>query len=269
MLFRSSQIREMSDLSPTVTRIRDANEFMTAVSVKERIAACLSVFIKKLNPSNYGPGRTGTVSGSERKSSYDGKTIAPGMIRELEPGDDVSVVNPNGQSTDAATYIKLMQRMIGAGQGLSYEATSRDMSETNYASARQGMIEDGLTYDDEKELLIEIMDEIYETFVISCVLAGIVEISDFWANKDKYLSHIWTAAPKKWIDPAKEATANKVALNTGQKTFQQIAAENGRDWKEQVDDMVEVMQYAEEKGLDMGGVIFGNSYYNNLSSGNQ
>ena len=44
---RPSQIREMSDLSPTVTRIRDANEFMTAVSVKERIAACLSVFIKK------------------------------------------------------------------------------------------------------------------------------------------------------------------------------------------------------------------------------
>ena len=66
------------------------------------------------------------------------------MIRELDPNDDVEVVNPNGQSTDATTYIKLMQHMIGAGQGLSYEATSRDMSETNYSSARQGMIEDGL-----------------------------------------------------------------------------------------------------------------------------
>ena len=43
---RPSQVREMSDMSPTITRIRDANEFMIAVSVKERIAACLSVFIK-------------------------------------------------------------------------------------------------------------------------------------------------------------------------------------------------------------------------------
>ena len=34
-------------MSPTITRIRDANEFMVAVSVKERIAACLSVVIKK------------------------------------------------------------------------------------------------------------------------------------------------------------------------------------------------------------------------------
>ena len=257
---RPSQIREMSDLSPTVTRIRDANEFMTAVSVKERIAACLAVFIKKVHPSTPGFGRTGEP-GNDRKVSYDGKTIAPGMIREMNPGDDVSVVNPNGQSTDAATYIKLMQRMIGAGQGLSYEATSRDMSETNYASARQGMIEDGLTYDDEKELLMEVMDEIYETFVISCVLAGIIEAPDFWSDKERYLNHVWTAAPKKWIDPAKEASANKIALNTGQKTYQQIAAENGRDWKEQVDETLEVLKYAEEKGLDMGGVIFGSNYY--------
>ena len=171
------------------------------------------------------------------------------MIRELEPGDDIQVVNPNGQGTDAATYIKLMQHMIGAGQGLSYEATSRDMSETNYASARQGMIEDGLTYDDEKELLLEIMDEIYETFVISCVLAGIISVPDFWENKEKYMNHIWTAAPKKWIDPAKEASANKIALNTGQKTFQQIAEENGRDWREQLDDTLEVLAYAKENGL--------------------
>ena len=195
---------------------------------------------------------------AESKSgAYDGKTISPGMIRELEPGDDVSVVNPNGQSTDATTYIKLMQHMIGAGQGLSYEATSRDMSETNYASARQGMIEDGLTYDDEKELLVEVMDEIYETFVISCVLAEIIKVPGFWENKEKYMEHTWTAAPKKWIDPAKEATANKTALNTGQKTYQQLAAENGRDWKEQLDETIEVLEYAKKQGLEMGGVIFG------------
>lgn len=253
---RPSQIREMSDLSQTVTRIRDTNEFMTAVSVKERIAACLAVFIKKMNPSN-SPGRGGRVT-ANGKTSYEGKTIVPGMIRELEPGDGIDVVSPNGQATDAATYIKLMQHMIGAGQGLSYEATSRDMSQTNYSSARQGMIEDGLTYADEKELLLEAMDEIYETFVISCMLAGIIKVTDFWDEKDKYLAHKWTEAPKRWIDPAKEATANKIAIATGQKTFKEISAENGRDWKEQMDDILEVLKYAEEQGLDMGGVLFGN-----------
>lgn len=251
---RPSQIREMSDMSQTITRIRDVNEFMVAVSVKERIAACLSVFIKRMIPT------TGIGRGNHnvaRQVEYEGKTISPGMIKELNAGDEIQVVNPNGQAADATSFTKVQERLIGAGQGISYEAMARDMSETNYSSARQGMIEDGLTYQKEKELLLEVMDEIYETFVISAVLAGIVPIKDFWQKKEEYMEHIWIQAPKQWIDPLKEANANKTALNTGQKTFQQISAENGRDWKEQIDDIAEALKYAESKGVDMGGVIFG------------
>ncbi|MCD8348800.1 MAG: phage portal protein [Lachnospiraceae bacterium] len=250
---RPSQIREISDMSPTVTRIRDVNEFITAVSVKQRIQACLSVFIKKELPVS-GLGRNTSVQTD--RVSYDGKTLTPGMIKELNAGDDVEVVNPTGQSADATNFTKLQQRLIGAGQGISYEATSRDMSETNYSSARQGAIEDELTYAEEQEQIFSILDEIYETFVISCVLCGRLEIPDFWDKKDKYLQHEWIQQPKKWIDPQKESSATKTALNTGQKTFKQIAAENGRDWRSQIDDMVEVLDYAKKKGIDLGGVFF-------------
>ena len=179
------------------------------------------------------------------------------MIKELNAGDEIQVVNPSGQATDAASYIKLQQRLIGAGQGLSYEATSRDMSQSNYSSARQGIIEDSQTYIEDIELVQEvIMDEVYETFIISGVLSGLFNIPGFWENKRKYLKHEWVASPKKWIDPLKEATATKIALQTGQKTFQQIAAENGKDWKEQIDETIAVLDYAREKGLEMGGVIF-------------
>lgn len=249
---RPSQVREISDLSPTITRIRDANEFMTAVSVKERIAACLSVFIKKAIPTS-GIGRSTPV----QQKDYEGKMIAPGMIKELNAGDEIQVVNPAGQATDATSYIKLQQRLVGAGQGLSYEATSRDMSQSNYSSARQGSIEDGETYAEDEELLIEnVLDEIYETFVISGVLAGKFQIPHFFEKKSMYLKHDWVATPKKWIDPLKEANSNKIALQTGQKTFQQIAAENGKDWKEQIDEMEEVLLYAREKGIELGGIIF-------------
>lgn len=251
---RPSQIREMSDMSPTITRIRDANEFMVAVSVKERIAACLSVFIKKTIPTT-GIGR-GIGVGQGVLHDYQGKSITPGMIKELNAGDEIQVVNPAGQATDAASYIKLQQRLVGAGQGISYEATSRDMSESNYSSTRQGIIEDEMTYAEEKEMLMEVMDEIYETFVISLWLSGNIMVKDFWGKKDKYLEHTWIIAPKKWIDPQKEANANRIALNTGQKTFKQIAAEQGRDWKEQIEEIAEVLEYAKSFGIDMGSVIF-------------
>ena len=259
---RPSQIREISNMAPTITRIRDVNEFMRSISVKERILACLSVFVTRQMPEA-GLG-VRTMPGGDRnadgnKYNYQGKTLTPGMIQYLNQGDKVEVVNPAGQATDATSYIKQEMRMIGSGQGLSYETTSRDMSESNYSSARQGAIEDDLTYDEEKDLLMEVFDEIYETFVISLVLAGKLEIRDFWSDKDLYLGHKWIQAPKRWIDPAKEANANKIALNTGQKTWADMAAENGKDWKEQINEIAEIIEYGKEKGIDMRGVIYGNA----------
>lgn len=253
---RPTQIREMSDMTFTIPRIRDVNEFMVAVSVKERIAACLSVFIKKATP------RDGFGRGMARKADveYEGKTISPGMIKELNAGDEIQIVNPAGQGSDATSFTKLQQRLIGSGQGISYESVSRDMAEATYSSARQGLIEDELTYSEEKELLCEILDEIYETFVISAVLCGKLEIKDFWTNKDTYLAHEWIQEPKPWIDPKKESEANMIAIKTGQKTFKQIAAENGRDWQDQIDDMAEVIAYGKEKGVDMSAVLYGDVF---------
>ena len=231
---RPSQIREMSDLAPTISRIRDANEFMTAVSVKERIAACLSVFIKKTIPTT-GIGRGSALQDAGR-FSYEGKTISPGMIKELNAGDEIQVVNPTGQ------------------------ATSRDMSQSNYSSARQGIIEDEQTYIEDTELFTEVfLDEVYESFVISGVLCGLFNIPDFWdpEKKEKYLTHEWVAAPKRWIDPLKEVNAMKIAVQSGQKTFQQAAAENGQDWRRQIDDMADALEYGRKKGIELGGVIYG------------
>lgn len=252
---RPSQIREISDLSPVLTRIKDMNEFMSAVTIKEKITACLAVFIKRAIPSS-GIGRGQVVS--SKNTSYEGKRVVPGMIMEMNAGDEAQMLNPAGQGSDATSFIKAQQRMISSGSGLSYEATSRDMSETNYASARQSMIEDDLTYDEEKELLIEtFLDEIYETFIISCWLKGIIAPDDFWKDKSKYMKHEWVVKPKRWIDPYKEANANAVALKTGQKTFQQICAENGRDWRKVIDEMAEAREYAEGKGINLNMMLHG------------
>ena len=42
---RPSQVREISQMARTMGRVRDVNEFVEAVSVKERVTACLSAFI--------------------------------------------------------------------------------------------------------------------------------------------------------------------------------------------------------------------------------
>lgn len=115
-----------------------------------------------------------------------------------------------------------------------------------------------MTYAEEDELLADVMDEIYETFIISAVLAGAISIPGFWNKKDEYFLHSFVKPPKPWIEPSKETAATQTALRSGQKTFKQIAAENGADWRKQIDDICEVLEYAREKhGIDLGGVILG------------
>nr|WP_322202884.1 phage portal protein [Acutalibacter sp. M00204] len=240
---RPSQLREMSDMTQTLTRIRDANEFMVSEDVKHRVQASIALAVKKVNPT--GVGRT---SGSLGKT-YSRQMFTSGMVTELNAGDEIQLINPQGQATDAATYVKLLQRLVSSGQGLSYEAVARDMSGSTYSSTRQNLIEDGMTYADEVELLVEVIDEIYETFVISAMLAGKISAPDFWDQKEMYFAHKWVKPPKPWIDPAKEAAATKTAMQSGAKTFKQVAAENGADWRDQIDDIAEVLKYAQRQYL--------------------
>ena len=256
---RPSQLREVSDMAATITRVRDTNEFITAVSVKERIAACLAVFIKKAIPSG-GLGRS-VQSSEDGRIDYGGKKLTPGMVMEMNAGDEAQVIDPKSAGSDAAQILKLQWGLIGAGQGLSYEATSRDMSQATYSSARQASIEDEDTFAEDIELLMDAMSEIYESFIISGYLSGLFQMPGFWDKKADYMTHYWVKSPKKWIDPAKESTANKTALQSGEKTFADVCAERGKDWKETIDELAEIQEYARQKGVQIGGVYNNGQQY--------
>lgn len=243
---RPSQIREISEMSATMTRVRDINSYMEAVSVKERVAACLSAFIKRQSP---GPGAIGR-QGRTSSQTYEGKTLTPGMIMELNPGDDISVVSPPAQGASAADFVRLQTMLIGSGQGISYEAVSRDMSQVNYSSARQGLLEDQKSYEIEQQFLVDhLLTEVYETFFISAVLSGAIQLKDFWNRKKEYMQHEWTPPGMKWIDPLKEASANKISLETNQTTLAEIAAASGQDWREIVDQRAREIEYMKQKGV--------------------
>ena len=261
---RPTQVREISPMAKTLPRVRDVNEFIEAVSVKERILACLSVFIKKQIPTGMGRGQV-----VDKQSGYPVKTISPGMIQELQPGDEVQAVNPSGQASNAREFIGVQQRLAGSGQGLSYEAVSRDMSQVNYSSARQGLLEDQRTYSMWQQFIIEhFCKEVYTEFVISAVLAGQLEIKDFWKNKRKYLKHVWIPPGWTWIDPLKEANANRIALATGQYTLARICAERGEDWREVMRQRAKEKELAEELGIDLMGGALKSVKTNEATNGN-
>lgn len=226
------QVREVSLLATAMNRIKDANQFIEAVSVKERVLACLSVFIKKQTPS----GHVGRVVNSGNKEvSYDGVSLSPGMIGELNPGDEVQAIIPSGQASNTKEFIMTLIRLIGAGLGLSYETVARDMSNVNYSSARQGLIEDRKTFKKmQRSLIRSVLTPIYEEFLDSMYLANRLPKMDYAKAPNKYRAHVWIPPGNTWIDPLKEVNANKVAIESNQDTLARICAERGEDWRDVV-----------------------------------
>lgn len=233
-LFKKSnpqQVREVSQLVTALPRIRDANQFIEAVSIKERVLACMAVFIKKDTPQG-GIGR-GVRSSDSSQIDYNGVTLSPGMIGELNPGDEVQTVIPAGQASNSKEFITTLVRMIAAGLGLSYEAVSRDLSQVNYSSARQGLIEDRKLYKKLQKMMIDrILSPVYLEFLDAMYLSGMLELPGYAKNKNQYISHVWVPPGNTWIDPLKEANANKAALESNQDTLARICAERGEDWRD-------------------------------------
>ncbi|MCL2495676.1 MAG: phage portal protein [Oscillospiraceae bacterium] len=252
---RPSQVREITRLSSVLTRIRDADSLLEAMVVKERIAASMALFITE-DPAGGVTGRGSPLK--DGASGYDGMVFTPGMVKKLRPGEDAKMLTPTAQSGNATEFARLQQRLISAGQGLSYEAVARDLSQVTYSSARQGLIEDDAMFAIERKRLKEhVLDKVYGAFLDAAILAGVIGIPGYWEGRNQWTDHEFIPTGRKWIDPLKEVKADDLAVASGLTTLAQIAGEHGFDWRAVLEQRAEEMalwqQLLSKHGIENGG----------------
>lgn len=238
---RPSEVREMTPLVRTLDKIHDLDEFFEAVAFKQKINAAIAVWITTAKDAAPTVGNSLVATGgSDSGKAAGSKRIVPGSVNKLKPGEDVKTLVPSGQSSELADYNLAMLRQISAGHGLSYEMVSRDVSQVNYSSARQNLLEDWKVFEQEQQFLIDhFLDFVFEDVVLSAILSGRIPVDkvprDFYKNTSKYLKHEFIGQGLPWIDPYKEALANKLMLETGQTNLKEIFAKKGKDWEEELD----------------------------------
>jgi lambda family phage portal protein len=244
---RASQIHGVSELAPIMQRAKDSKEYLDAELMAARIAACFAIFIRRDNP--------GGMVGRADKGA-DGRPvqeIAPGMIAYLAQGETPVEARPDHPNGNSKEFLALQQRLVGAGTGQSYEVTSRDMSQVNYSSARQGHLEDRKTYGIFQQYMVDHFCRlIWEAFVESIVLAGLLKVSDFHGKRERYISARWIRPGWEWVDPLKEVRASSEAMQIGASTLEEICGAKGLDWQEVLRQRAREQKYAEELGVKLG-----------------
>jgi lambda family phage portal protein len=244
---RVSQFREITPMASTIVTTKDVGDYNNAVAFQQKTAACTSAFVETTSTA----GAMGRMAAMEQQKSKI-EQIKGGRVQYLNPGETVKMLIPSGQAAEVGNYLPLQQRMIAAAMGLSLESTSRNVERVNYSSARQNLLADENTYKQMRKDLIEyFLRPLYRRFVSICYLAGLLDGTGFKPDDLQYYKAVWLAPSLGWIDPKKEAEANSINLQNGGLSFQQYCAAQGVDWRERIDEMAEVQEYAESKGVTL------------------
>lgn len=221
MLF-PGQIRGVSWLTPVLLKLRDRDEASDALLMQLKVAALMTGFIRDLDGSGAG------FDGEEKNAGFD-YSLEPGAMRYIPGNADVVFSNPGQGLSNADQFLKLQDREIAAGAGLTYEALTGDLSGANYSSARVGMLEFRRRAEMLQRVLIEgqFLKPLWERWINIKAISGDIqatpeEIAELYAVR--FVAPGW-----QWVDPLKEVNADIAAIGAGLKSRSEVAAARGRD----------------------------------------
>jgi lambda family phage portal protein len=239
------QTRGVSPLANVMSRIKDTDEFNDAELIAAKVSACFAAFItRKDSPL---PRITTATDGTGQRR----KTMEPGMMEMLGPGESVEFGNPSRPNANAGNFTELQMRRVSSGQGLSYEAVSRDLGNVNYSSARIGGEEDKSSYKIMQQFFVaHLCEPIWEKFIESLWMKGLVKMPNFADDRQRYMEVGWQTPGWAYVNPQQEANADSQRLEDGTTTRTRICAAQGLDYEELSEERAREERLREKLGLN-------------------
>jgi len=257
---RIRQARGVSVFASVMRRLEDLKDYEESERIAARVAAALTGYIKKGASENYN-----APDGEETERTLKMK---PGMIfDDLREGEEVGTIDSKRPSSLLTPFHDAMLRFTAAGTGAGYSSISRNYNGT-YSAQRQELVEGWGNYLILTNTWIsQFSQPVWERFVQACVLSGLAPIPD-----DLDINTIATAdfrgPAMPWIDPEKEAKANRLLERCGYKSAQHIIRERNGNPKDVMDQIAAWRKDAESKGLifetDAGQTSSSGAAQNNL-----
>ena len=205
---RPGQQRGISWLAPVITLLHELQKYQDGQVKRQEIASMFAGIFKTE--------KTGDDLGDELG------TLSPGGILTVGEGEDLTFTNPPTVE-GYEPFMRVTDRTVAAGMGITFEALTGDYSQVNYTSGRMGRMDVDPNIRDWQQNLM-----------IAKICAGfgrwtqeaIEDSTDI--PRDLY-EIAWTPPTRPVIDPTKDYKAAEIAMKSGQKSRRQVIREQGGD----------------------------------------
>lgn len=216
---RPGQIRGVPWGVTAFIRMRDLDQYEDAQLVRQKIAACFSVFVTDSTTSS-------SLTGNKKQVQLE--KVEPGIIEYLSPGKEVTFATPPA-AEGYEPYVRQMLRSIAIAYGVSYEILTSDLSKVNFSSARMGWLEFQRNVTKwQWFLMVPAMNRIWDWFSKVASASGAI---------GRAVPADWTTPRREMIDPFKETEALRIQIQSGLKSWQEALRELGYDPQDVANEM--------------------------------
>jgi lambda family phage portal protein len=200
----------------------------------------------------YAPaGRDGEIGkwSEGAKSAVRSLDSKPGTKLLLPQGWEYKNHTPQHPNREVTAFKNTMLRDVASGLGLEYACFANDWGGVSYSSVRQGTLaERDMWQMYQERFIVQCLDRIYAAWlrsILKLAISGDLVESSF----DYIYDHEFRGRRWGWVDPLKDVNASVIAVQHGWKTNEQIAADFGTDYFENVEALGKELSAQKEAGV--------------------
>ena len=208
---RPGQVDGVSWFAPVMTSLRDLADTRDAYQLRQKIAACYTVFITESEP--------GAGTSHQGKPTTD--HIEPGRIESVPPGKDVAFASPPGVE-GMSDFDKAQLMTVAVGFGIPYEALTGDLRNVSFLAGRLGWLGFYRNIDSWRSKLVipKLCRPELEWFLESVAVAR---------GLNEPVRVNWISPHRDLLDPAKEIDALLKEMRMGGLSYPDFVKMRGRD----------------------------------------
>jgi len=224
---RSSQSRGEPALSPSIKYIDQLSGYIDAELVAARVNACFSMFIGKSDVYDSMPG---AYTGGSSSSGYDKdggrlEKMEPGLIMYGEPGDKAEGIGQNRPGTTFDPFVERLLSFIGRPLCIPLMLVTLDFSGATFMNARIAYQKAQEAWEREQSLVVRPL----ESRIYRWKIQRLIENKEL-VYRDDIFDHEVLCRRWPYVDPYKEAMADKLNLENHTNNRTQMCARLGSEW---------------------------------------
>lgn len=250
--YRANQVRGITWYAPILTTIYHLDGYEFAELVRARSAASNMGFIKNNQQGaaqEFDP--LGSIDGKKRQ--LEDMVMEAGIFRELWPGQEVQYPDPHSPNTSIDLFTTTILRAVARGFNISHFTLTGDTRQANYSSMRVSLQPERDHWRTLQRFEATHFDRpVYADWIGMALLSGAVRVDSRLAAD--YRDVMFEGRGWKWVDPAADMALAEKEIRLGLNSRQRLAAEQGRDFEEIVEELAHENDVGEEKKVDISGV---------------